>query len=45
MLYQLSYASPKPPGNRAGEPKKRTDTRPLRALDGTEIKVSIPPQG
>ena len=44
MLYQLSYASPCHP-EMLRRSEIHTDTLPLRALDGTEIKVSIPPQG
>jgi hypothetical protein len=35
---------PIPPGNRPGDPKKRTGTPPLRPYYGTEIKVSTPPR-
>jgi hypothetical protein len=41
MLYQLSYASPKPPGNLSRKPTENVGTLPLHADHGTELKISI----
>ena len=41
MLYQLSYASPKPPGNLSRKPTENAGTLPHHADHGTESKVSI----
>ena len=42
MLYQLSYASPNH-SKTAQSPGEHADTLPLPMLNGTGLKVSIPP--